>query len=76
MGEAWVEALKHNNYSDMDLLQRITILAALVHLTIDGPTVRNTLEARLEEAVRVRKQMWEEAKVRCKSSSIATECAC
>jgi len=34
-----------------------------VHLALDGPAVRASLEGRIEEAQRVRKQMWEEAKV-------------
>ncbi len=34
-----------------------------MHLALDGPAVRASLEGRIEEAQRVRKQMWEEAKV-------------
>ena len=62
-GEAWVQLLLAKDYKDLDFAERATILAALTHLTLDGPTLRNTLEARQEEASRVRKQMWEEARV-------------
>ena len=34
-----------------------------MHLALDGPAVRASLDGRIEEAQRVRKQMWEEAKV-------------
>jgi len=34
-----------------------------VLLALDGPAVRASLEGRIEEAQRVRKQMWEEAKM-------------
>ena len=62
-GEVWVQTLLTKDYKDLDLAERGAILAALTHLTLDGPTMRNTLEARQEEASRVRKQMWEEARV-------------
>ena len=41
----------------------MNILWTLVNLALDGPTVRAALEARTEEAQRIRKQMFEEAKV-------------
>ena len=62
-GEGWVRSLQAQEYSELSLDERLTIMAALTHLMIEGPTLRNTLEARLEEAGRVRKQMWEEARV-------------
>ena len=42
----------------------MNILWTLVNLALDGPAVRAALEGRIEEAQRIRKQMWEEAKVR------------
>lgn len=72
-GEFWVQLLLTKDYKDLDLAERTTILAALTHLTLDGPTIRNTLEARQEEASRIRKQMWEEARV---DSIPLTFCSC
>lgn len=74
-GEAWVQTLLSKDYRDLDTAERATILAALTHLTIDGPTLRNTLEARHEEAGRVRKQMWEEARVSLQFCSSAHSAA-
>lgn len=42
----------------------MAILSTLVHLALEGPSVRATLEQRLEEVAQVRRFMWEEAKVR------------
>lgn len=73
-GEPWVAALKSQSYGQLGLNERILMLAALVHLTLDGPTLRNTLEARLEEAGRVRKQMWEDARVSSLTSGGVLHC--
>lgn len=64
-----MQTLLTKDYKDLDLGERATILAALIHLTLDGPTLRNTLEARQEEASRIRKQMWEESRVGYPSQS-------
>ena len=71
-GEAWVRALQTREYRSLSLLERVAMLKALVHLTLDGPTLRNTLEARLEESQRVRKQMWEDSRVSSLKCKIAT----
>ena len=63
LGEPWVKVLLTKDYSQLSLAERVAMLSTLVHLTIDGPTIRNTLESRQEEAAKVRKQMWEEARV-------------
>jgi len=42
---------------------RVAALVALMHLALDGPSIRTCLDARLEETARVRKAMWDEAKV-------------
>ncbi len=42
---------------------RVAAVVALMHLALDGPSVRTCLDSRLEEAQRVRKAMWDEAKV-------------
>lgn len=47
----------------MTFEQRVAALKTLVHMALDGPAVRATLEARIEEGQRIRKQMFEEAKV-------------
>lgn len=67
-GESWLQQLKTHDYNDLSFEQRVNILWTLVHLALDGPAVRSALEGRIEEAQRIRKQMWEEAKVH---SSIA-----
>eukprot|EP00884_Botryococcus_braunii_P016830 jgi/Botrbrau1/3830/Bobra.0183s0056.2 len=61
-GAAWVRALEVGEYGDLAIEQRVAILSTLVHLALDGPSVRATLEQRLEEVARVRRFMWEEAK--------------
>jgi WSTF, HB1, Itc1p, MBD9 motif 1 len=58
-----VRALEVGEYGDLTVEQRVSILSTLVHLALDGPSVRATLEQRLEEVARVRRFMWEEAKV-------------
>lgn len=58
-----MQSLLTREYGDLEVAERLRILVALTHLTLEGPTLRNTLEARQEEAGRVRKQMWEEARV-------------
>lgn len=63
-GESWLQQLKTREYDDLSFEQRVNVLRTLAHLALDGPTVRASLEGRIEEAQRIRKQMWEEAKVR------------
>lgn len=62
-GESWLQHLKTREYDDLSFEQRVGILRTLVHLALDGPAVRASLESRIEETQRVRKQMFEEAKV-------------
>lgn len=62
-GESWLQHLKTQEYDELSFEQRVNILWTLVNLALDGPAVRAALEARTEEAQRIRKQMWEEAKV-------------
>jgi hypothetical protein len=62
-GEPWVSALESADYSGLSLEMRMAALVALVHLALEGPSVRNCLDARLDEAQRVRKAMWDDAKV-------------
>ncbi|KAL3160990.1 hypothetical protein ABBQ38_009379 [Trebouxia sp. C0009 RCD-2024] len=62
-GESWLQHLKTHEYDELSFEQRVNILWTLVNLALDGPSVRAALEARTEEAQRIRKQMFEEAKV-------------
>ncbi|KAL0041481.1 hypothetical protein WJX79_004991 [Trebouxia sp. C0005] len=62
-GESWLQHLKTHEYDDLSFEQRVNCLKMLVHLALDGPAVRASLDGRIEEAQRVRKQMWEEAKI-------------
>ena len=55
--------LETSEYGALPLPTRLGILGALVQLALDGPSVRAALEAKLEEAARVRKAMAEDAKV-------------
>lgn len=41
-----------------------------MHLVLDGPAVRACLDARLDEAARVRKLMWDEAKADSKQKQV------
>lgn len=56
-------ALEGGEYSGLTLEMRMAALVALVHLALDGHSVRACLDSRLEEAQRVRKAMWDDAKV-------------
>lgn len=62
-GAPWVRALEAGDYATLSLEQRVAVLSALVHQALEGPSVRAALEQRLEEVARVRRHMWEEAKV-------------
>ena len=62
-GAAWISHLAEQDYDAFPLEQRLDVLQTLVHAALEGPSVRLCLEHRLEEAQRIRKQMWEEAKV-------------
>ena len=63
VGESWLQHLKSHEYDELSFEQRVNILWTLMNLALDGPTVRAALEGRTEEAQRIRKQMWEEARV-------------
>ena len=63
VGESWLQHLKTHEYDQLSFEQRVDILWTLMNLALDGPAVRAALEARTEEAQRIRKQMWEEARV-------------
>lgn len=69
VGESWLLHLKTHEYDELSFEQRVNILWTLMNLALDGPTVRSTLDSRTEEAQRIRKQMWEEARVIINSPS-------
>ncbi|KAK9817548.1 hypothetical protein WJX74_003802 [Apatococcus lobatus] len=62
-GAAWITQLAEQDYDAFPLEQRLDVLQTLVHAAMEGPSVRLCLELRLEESQRIRKQMWDEAKV-------------
>lgn len=66
-GAAWISQLAEHDYDDFTLEQRLELVHLLVHAVMEGPSVRLCLEHRLEESQRIRKQMWEEAKVQLTS---------
>ena len=55
-------ALETCEYGELSMEMRVAAVVALMHLALDGPSVRTCLDGRLEEAQRVRKAMWDEAK--------------
>lgn len=59
-----MRALETHEYSELSVEQRLDVIVALCHMAIDGPSIRVALEGRIEESSRIRKQMWEEGKVR------------
>lgn len=59
-----MSALEMSEYGELGLDMRVAALVALMHLALDGPSIRTCLDGRLEETARVRKAMWDEAKVR------------
>lgn len=67
-GAAWVRQLDTHEYEDLGLEVRLDILATLVACVLEGPTLRACLDMRLEENQRIRRQMFEEARVRPSAS--------
>jgi hypothetical protein len=51
-------------YDELSLEHRLAMLSALCHLALDTPSIKEVLEQRLEEQGRIKKQAWEEARVR------------
>ena len=74
VGEPWVAALETAEYGALPLATRLAMLGALVQLALEGPSARAALEARLEEAARVRKAMAEDAKVRLFAGMQESQC--
>ena len=62
-GHSWLQHLKTQEYDDLSFEERVDVLRTLTHLALDGPAARAALDGRIEEAQRVRKQMFEDAKV-------------
>ena len=62
-GHSWLQHLKTCEYDDLSFEERVNVLRTLTHLALDGPAVRAALDGRIEEAQRIRKQMYEDAKV-------------
>lgn len=50
-------ALQASDYDALGLPHRVALLHALCHLAMDCPTVRETLERRLEEQGRIKRQV-------------------
>eukprot|EP00890_Picochlorum_soloecismus_P006726 jgi/Picsp_1/879/NSC_04367-R1_homeodomain protein len=61
-GEEWVEQLKLEPYNALSLEFRAALLSALCQLILDSPTVRETIERRLEEQNRIRRSKADEDK--------------
>lgn len=55
-------ALRDADYDSLPLDLRISMLCALCQLAMDSPTVRETLERRLDELQRIKRATWEESK--------------
>ncbi|EIE24672.1 hypothetical protein COCSUDRAFT_46901 [Coccomyxa subellipsoidea C-169] len=55
-GEPWVTALETCEYGELSMEMRMAAIVALMHLALDGPSVRTCLDGRLEEAQRAEKR--------------------
>lgn len=62
-GHSWLQHLKTREYDDLSFEERVNVLRTLTHMALDGPAVRAALDGRIEEAQRIRKQMYEDAKI-------------
>ncbi len=62
-GLPWIQDLLTHDYNDLPLSTRVEILTALVQMALDSPSARIIMEERVAAAARIRKQMWEEARV-------------
>ncbi|CAM8989551.1 unnamed protein product [Rhodiola kirilowii] len=62
-GESWVQGLAEGDYSALSIEERLNALVALIGLANEGNTIRAVLEARLEAASALKKQMWAEAEL-------------
>lgn len=62
-GLPWITELLTKDYGDLSLGTRVDILTTLVQLALDSPSARIIMEERVAAAARIRKQMWEEARV-------------
>ena len=56
--------LLHHDYDSLPFRDRVVALRWLSDQVLEGPSVRAELEERDREAHHMRKQLWEEAKVR------------
>ncbi|CAN8267616.1 unnamed protein product [Cochlearia groenlandica] len=63
LGEQWVQGLVEGDYSSLSIEERLDALVALIGIVIEGNTIRNTLEERLEAASALKKQMWSEVQL-------------
>lgn len=63
-GVPWVSDLLTKDYATLPLATRVEILSTLVQLALESPSARMVMEERVNAAARIRKQMWEEARVR------------
>ena len=61
-GEPWVAALRDGDYASLNLEERLSMLSTLCHLVLESPTVRDVLDRRLDERIRIKKVMQEETK--------------
>lgn len=57
--------LESQEYEALGMGERLHVLGLLVRAVLDGPTLRACLDMRIEETQRIRKQMFEEARVSC-----------
>ncbi|KAL6765089.1 hypothetical protein V8C86DRAFT_1026806 [Haematococcus lacustris] len=81
--ESWVGALAAGDYGQLGLRERLDALVWLIHLVCDGPSVRNLLDARVEEVANVKKQLLDDSKTEKKrrqqeaqaQASVAAEAA-
>lgn len=63
-GLPWVNDLLTKDYASLPLATRVDIMSTLVQLALESPSARMVMEERVNAAARIRKQMWEEARVR------------
>ncbi|KAI4341103.1 hypothetical protein MLD38_025869 [Melastoma candidum] len=63
LGEPWVLGLMEGEYANLSVQERLDALISLIDVAIEGISIHNVLEERLEAANAMKKQMWAEGQI-------------
>ncbi|KAI4319771.1 hypothetical protein MLD38_033331 [Melastoma candidum] len=63
LGETWVLGLMEGEYANLSVQERLDALISLIDIAMEGSSIHNVLEERLEAASALKKQMWAEGQI-------------